>query len=262
MLQYILVEHPFYASVAVLYALATAFYAATWISKSVTVARVATAVMVAAVALNTAVIVGRWIEADRAPFKSLFESAVFLAFNIGLLYLALERLYRTRIFGVVASLLALTSVVFALFKWDAEIQKLPAALQSGWFVPHVWVYFVGYAAVGIAAGISAMQLLSHYSPFVRRLLTLKFGTVLTGEELNLEKITYDSIRFGFVMLTLGLVMSVVFALVYLKYFPRLRAHCASAAWPEAGQALNSIRQLVAVNLVLGVVVVLAVVSAR
>jgi len=65
-----------------------------------------------------------------------------------------------------------------------------------------------------------------------------------------------------VMLTLGLVMSVVFALVYLKYFPRLRAHCASAAWPEAGQALNSIRQLVAVNLVLGVVVVLAVVSAR
>jgi cytochrome c-type biogenesis protein CcsB len=167
--------------------------------------------MVAAVALNAAIIVGRWIEADRAPFKSLFESAIFLAFNIGLLYLALERLYRTRIFGVVAAALAVATVVFALTKWDAEIQKLPAALQSGWFVPHVWVYFVGYAAVAIAAGISVMQLLSHYSPFVRRLLTLKFGTVLTGEELNLEKITYDSIKFGFVMLTLGLLVGSVWA---------------------------------------------------
>jgi len=211
MFQYILVEHPYYFATGALYALAMAFYVGTWISKSTAVARIATAIMVAATALNAAVIVGRWIEADRAPFKSLMESAIFLAFNIGLLYLLLERLYRTRIFGVVASALAVGTVFFALTKWDAEIQKLPAALQSGWFVPHVWVYFVGYAAVGIAAGISAMQLLSHYSPFVRRLLTLKFGTVLTGEELNLEKITYDSIRFGFVMLTLGLLVGSVWA---------------------------------------------------
>jgi len=211
MLRYILVEHPFYAAMGVLYALSTAFYVATWISKSKAVARIATALMVAAVALNAGVIIGRWIEADRAPFKSLFESAIFLAFNIGLLYLVLERLYKTRIFGVPAALLAVASVVFALTKWDAEIQKLPAALQSGWFVPHVWVYFVGYAAVAIAAGISIMQLLSHNVPFVRRLLTLKFGTVLTGEELNLEKITYDSIKFGFVMLTLGLLVGSVWA---------------------------------------------------
>jgi cytochrome c-type biogenesis protein CcsB len=211
MLQYILAEHPFYATLGALYALSLACYVATWISKSKSVARVATALMVAAVALNAGIIVARWIEADRAPFKSLFESAIFLAFNIGLLYLALERLYRTRIFGVVAAALAVATVVFALTKWDAEIQKLPAALQSGWFVPHVWVYFVGYAAVAIAAGISVMQLLSHYSPFVRRLLTLKFGTVLTGEELDLEKITYDSIKFGFVMLTLGLLVGSVWA---------------------------------------------------
>ena len=42
----------------------------------------------------------------------------------------------------------------------------------------------------------------------------------------------------------------------------LRSHCAAAAWPAAGQTLNKIRQLVAVNLVLGVCTVIAAVSVR
>jgi cytochrome c-type biogenesis protein CcsB len=211
MLQYILAEHPYYAAAAAIYAVAALLYVATWLSPSVAVARLATAAMASGTLLNLGLIVARWIEADRAPFKSLFESAVFLAFNVGLVYLALERIYKTRIFGVPGALIALGSIVFALTKWDAEIQKLPAALQSGWFVPHVWVYFVGYAAVAIAAGISVMQLLQHRVAFVRRLTTLKVGTVLTGEELNLEKISYDSIKFGFVLLTLGLLVGSVWA---------------------------------------------------
>ncbi|MEP7299481.1 MAG: CopD family protein, partial [Burkholderiales bacterium] len=54
-----------------------------------------------------------------------------------------------------------------------------------------------------------------------------------------------------IMLSLGVLMAVVFAYVYLVLFPRLRSHCASSAWPEAGKVLNRIRQLVALNLVLG-----------
>jgi cytochrome c-type biogenesis protein CcsB len=211
MLQYVLVEHPWFSATGFIYAVATALYVATWISPSKTVARSATGVMVAAVLVNGALFAGMWVQAGRAPLKSLFETAIFLALNIGLLYLIMERLYRTRIFGAVAGIFAVGSIVFALTKWDAEIQKLPAALQSGWFVPHVWVYFVGYAAVAIAAGISVMQLLSHHSPFVRRLLTLKLGSVLTGEELNLEKISYDAIKFGFVLLTFGLLVGSVWA---------------------------------------------------
>ncbi|MGB8930083.1 MAG: c-type cytochrome biogenesis protein CcsB [Anaeromyxobacteraceae bacterium] len=211
MLQYILVEHPYFSATGFLYAVSMAFYVATWLSPSKTAARLATAVMAAAVAVNGGLFIGMWVQAGRAPLKSLFETAIFLAFNIGLLYLVLERLYRTRIFGAVAAFLAVASIVFALTKWDAEIQKLPAALQSGWFVPHVWVYFVGYAAVAMAAGISVMQLLSHHSPFVRRLLTIKAGSVLSGEELDLEKVAYDSIKFGFVLLTFGLLVGSVWA---------------------------------------------------
>lgn len=64
------------------------------------------------------------------------------------------------------------------------------------------------------------------------------------------------------MLALGLVMAAVFAYVYWGLFPKLRAHCAALAWPAAGQTLNRIRRLVGLNLVLGVLVVMAAVSAR
>ena len=65
-----------------------------------------------------------------------------------------------------------------------------------------------------------------------------------------------------IMLSLGLVMSGVFAYVYLALYPKLREHCTSSAWPAAAGALNSIRRLVALNLVLGIGAVAAAMSAR
>lgn len=211
MLQYVFVEHPGFAATGFVYLVAFALYVAVFFTPSKAVARAATAVMTLAVLVNAGLFTWMWIDFGRAPLKSLFETAIFLALNIGLLYLVMERLYRTQIFGAISAAFAVGSIVFALTKWDAEVQKLPAALQSGWFVPHVWVYFVGYAAVALAAGISALQLLSRHSAFVRRLLSLKAGSVLTGEELDLEGIVYGAIKFGFVLLTLGLLVGSVWA---------------------------------------------------
>lgn len=65
-----------------------------------------------------------------------------------------------------------------------------------------------------------------------------------------------------VMLALGLVMAAVFTYIYLGLFPRLRDRCAAADWPAAAQALDGIRRLVTLNLVLGLCTVIAAVSAR
>ena len=65
-----------------------------------------------------------------------------------------------------------------------------------------------------------------------------------------------------VMMTLGLVMAAVFGYVYVILYPELREHCAAAAWPAAGDALNRIRRLVALNLGLGVATVVAAFSPR
>ncbi len=64
------------------------------------------------------------------------------------------------------------------------------------------------------------------------------------------------------MLTLGLLMSAVFAYVYLGCYPKLRQACQDAAWPQAATELNRIRQLVALNQLLGLGTVVAAVSAR
>jgi cytochrome c-type biogenesis protein CcsB len=211
MLQYIVLEHPFFFATGALYAAAVAFYAAAWRSTRAFVGRAATGFMSAALVLNLGLIVQRWIEADRAPFKSLFESLVFFAFTTTFVYLAFERLYRTRAFGALAMLLSLGFIGYALAKWDAEIVKLPPALQSPWFVPHVMVYFVGYAAVALAFLLAVVQLLAPRVPAVQRILTLKAGTIMSGKALDVEAMSYELVRFGFVLLTIGLLVGSVWA---------------------------------------------------
>jgi len=57
------------------------------------------------------------------------------------------------------------------------------------------------------------------------------------------------------MMTGGLVMAGIFALIAVHFFPRLRRGVAAADWPAAGAAMNRIRQLVAANLLLGALTV-------
>lgn len=53
------------------------------------------------------------------------------------------------------------------------------------------------------------------------------------------------------MLTLGSVMMLMFAHLYFALFPRLRQGVAASDWPRAGAALNQIRKVVGINLLLG-----------
>ncbi len=211
MFQYVIAEHPFFVATSALYAASAAMYAAAWRSTKELVARAATALMCAGLLLNLAVMLMRWHDAGRAPLKSLFESLVFFALCIAFVYLFFERVYRTRVFGLPATLLALGCLAYALAKWDAEIVKLPPALQSPWFVPHVMIYFVGYAAVAIAFVLSVIQLLAPRVPLLQRLLSARAGTIMTGKPLDVEMMSYQLVRFGFVLLTVGLLVGSVWA---------------------------------------------------
>jgi cytochrome c-type biogenesis protein CcsB len=207
---YVLAEHPWFLAATGAYAAAAAAYAATWRSTRTLVGRLATATMCAAISLNGALIAGRWIAAGRPPFKTMFESLVFFSFTTGAVYLVMERLHRTRVFGAFAALTSLACLAYAVARWDAEIVRLPPALQSAWFVPHVVVYFVGYAAMAFATGAAVLQLLAARSPFFARLTRVKAGTALCGT-IDLEQVTFDAIGFGFVLLTVGLLVGSVWA---------------------------------------------------
>ena len=58
-----------------------------------------------------------------------------------------------------------------------------------------------------------------------------------------------------VMLLLGLVMSVIFVYVFAVPYARLRAAVAAQNWPAGAKALGQIRQLIAVNLALGLITI-------
>jgi len=53
------------------------------------------------------------------------------------------------------------------------------------------------------------------------------------------------------MAAIAAVMTLVFAVIALRLHPRLRGAVAAGEWPKAAAALDSIRRLVVLNLVLG-----------
>jgi uncharacterized membrane protein len=58
-----------------------------------------------------------------------------------------------------------------------------------------------------------------------------------------------------VMMGLGLVMTLVFGVIVLRFYRAMVTAVADQRWPDAGKAMNSIRMLVLLNLSLGLVTV-------
>lgn len=57
------------------------------------------------------------------------------------------------------------------------------------------------------------------------------------------------------MMGVALVMTAIFAVIRLVRYPRLVAGVAAGDWPAAGAAVNAIRMLVVVNLLLGLLTI-------
>jgi len=191
--------------VLAVYAAAALAYGLLW-SRRFGAARIpATALMAAGLGLNLFQIVFRWVTIEQPPFKTLYESLLLLAVCIAIVYIVIEAVYRLRILGLPAALGAGATVLYAFVQVDKEAVNLPAALQSGWFIPHVVVYFFGYAAlfVGTAAALI----------FILRPAPIRLGRRdLTGsKEIDVEAFMTSSVRFGFVLLTTGLLMGAFWA---------------------------------------------------
>jgi cytochrome c-type biogenesis protein CcsB len=192
------------AAVAV-YALAAVLYGALWFRPGALLRRFPVWLMAAGMLLNLAFLVIRWQEAGRPPFKTLYESLMLLGGCLALVYIIVETVYEIRGLGVLAGLASVITMLYACLKADKEIVNLPAALQSVWFIPHVVVYFFGYAAV-LLAFLAAVLYLVHPAPFVSRRADL-LGTAVV----DMEKLANGIMRFGFVLLTAGLLMGAFWA---------------------------------------------------
>jgi len=57
---------------------------------------------------------------------------------------------------------------------------------------------------------------------------------------------------------MGWVMTILFVYLYYRLYPSFKAAVKAESWPEAGAAMNKIRQIVLVNLILGMLLLVLV----
>ena len=199
--------------VTFIYGLAGFLYVFAWVFKKTTPARLATWAVLAGVAGNTAGIVLRWIESYRlgyghAPLSNLYESLVFFAWTISVIYLFIERRYQHRTIGAFAAPLAFLALAYASLSPSISdrIQPLLPALKSNWLIAHVITCFIGYAAFAIAFGISIMYIFKQRDPGGNNSLLGRLP-----DSGVLDELTHQLVMFGFLFLTAGIITGAVWA---------------------------------------------------
>ena len=176
--------------------------------------RLATYVTLAGFIAQAVAIVLRWVESyqldlGHAPLSNLYESLIFFAWTIILLYLLIEWRTKNRSIGAFATPLAFLAMAYGSYSpsMSNRIQPLIPALQSNWLIAHVVTCFFGYAAFGLAFGISIMYLIKG------RDITGK-GSIfrsLIPESSLLDDLSYQMVVIGFLLLTLGIITGSVWA---------------------------------------------------
>jgi len=155
----------------------------------------------------------RWVESyqmgiGHAPLTNMYESVVFFAWTIVILYLAIEWKFKTRIIGAFAIPFAFLAMAYASFSTDISktISPLVPALQSNWLIAHVVTCFVGYAAFAVAAALGIMYLVKGGA---REDESTFRGSL--PERAVLDDITHKTMVFGFIWLSAGIITGAIWA---------------------------------------------------
>ena len=133
----------------------------------------------------------RWEQTAHIPLQNLFE--VFLC--LGMLTYPLSALGRRYLEAKRQTFDALLGFVIlfpAGLVFTAQPQKLPPALQSWLFAPHVAAYMLAYVILFKGAILAGQQLLGRGQE--------------ADESVDYEKAVYTVVRVGFPLLTLGLIL--------------------------------------------------------
>ncbi len=155
--------------------------------------------------LNLSLFISTWVNYGHPPIRTLYETLVFFSLTVAFLYIIMEILTKLRILGIFAALFSFSSLFYALFKADIDKISLPPALQSFWFIPHVIIYFIAYSAMFISFVTAVLYLIF---PQIKELPDDHW---LEQKYLDFDKFTYKIIQFGFIALTLGLLIGGVWA---------------------------------------------------
>jgi cytochrome c-type biogenesis protein CcsB len=184
--------------------------------RSESLGKVATSVLWAGVGIETAAILLRWYESyqmgiGRAPLTNLYESLVFFALTIAVVYLLMEKKFGIKTAGAFVTPFPFLIMAYASLNPN-EIQPLVPALQSNWLISHVVTCFIGYAAFAVSFGVSFLYLFKVRAE--RGPAKLKKGDTLLAylpESDLLDEVGYKTIAIGFPLLTIGIITGAFWA---------------------------------------------------
>ncbi|MDA8123855.1 MAG: c-type cytochrome biogenesis protein CcsB [Deltaproteobacteria bacterium] len=165
-------------------------------------------------AMQSAALLLRWknsydLGIGHVPLANFYESLVFFAWAILLLYLVTEWKTRNRSLGTFVLPVAFLALGYASIAPGVSdhIQPLVPALQSNWLTIHVLTCFLGYAAFACAFGLGIMFLVKEKTGAAKEGL---FRRLIPATEV-LEELIYQAVCLGFILLTLGIMTGSVWA---------------------------------------------------
>jgi ABC-type transport system involved in cytochrome c biogenesis permease subunit len=150
-------------------------------------------------------LLARTIEFNHPPITNKFEIFTVLAFSLACCYFVLELLTDIRGTGVFIIFLSLIfQIVSAIFIQD--LINVPEVLRNRMLGLHVVSALLGYAGITISAVHAILYLMLYNS-----LKSKKYGLIynrLPNIEI-LEKLSFNSMVIGFILLTISIVIGVV-----------------------------------------------------
>jgi cytochrome c-type biogenesis protein CcsB len=175
--------------------------------------KAATGAALAGLAFQSVALALRWrasydLGFGHAPLSNFYESLIFFAWTIVLLYLLIERRLKNRSIGVFVLPVAFLIMAYASIApgMNQRIEPLIPALQSNWLTSHVLTCFMGYAAFTVAFALGVMY-------FVKKTAGPEPGLFirLLPSEFQIDELMYSCAALGFIFLTLGIVTGSVWA---------------------------------------------------
>ena len=175
-------------------------------------------------------LISRWIISGHFPVSNLYESLCFLSWGLTFGQIILEKDYESPIIPAISNPIILLVLGFACFVLPEDLRlssNLVPALRSSWLIMHVSVVMLSYAALIIGSLLSASVLLiENDKPLQIRSNSFGVGgyKLSSANSINsliqpikfspverLDTLSYRSILFGFLLLTLGLISGAVWA---------------------------------------------------
>lgn len=103
-------------------------------------------------------IAGFWFNIERPPFRTMGETRLWYSFFLPLCGFIVFKRYKYSFILSFTTVLSGVFILINLLEPEIHDKTLMPALQSAWFTPHVMIYMLAYAVLGLSFLLSLYQL--------------------------------------------------------------------------------------------------------